>query len=110
MPRLAPPVQAALSEYRQELERALPGKLERLTLFGSLARGDAHEDSDVDILVVVDSLTFPERKAAIDLATEIGLRHDLVFAPVVLAAAEWAELLRRERALPREIERDAIEA
>jgi predicted nucleotidyltransferase len=39
-------------------------------LFGSYARGDAEEDSDVDVAVIVDALTEPERTAAIDLAFE----------------------------------------
>ena len=41
----------------------------RMVLFGSRARGDAHEDSDYDILVEMDSDPIPpERGAAIHLA------------------------------------------
>lgn len=40
--------------------RALYGKrLRRVLLFGSWARGDAHPDSDVDLLVVLDRMTSP---------------------------------------------------
>ncbi|MEO5375707.1 MAG: nucleotidyltransferase domain-containing protein [Alphaproteobacteria bacterium] len=33
----------------------------RVILFGSQARGDAHEDSDYDLLVIVDDDTPPEK-------------------------------------------------
>lgn len=75
-----------------------------------MARGDAHEDSDVDILVILEGASFADRGRAIDLATEIGLGEGLVFAPVVLTPEEWAELVRHERALPGEIDRDGIDA
>ncbi len=75
-----------------------------------MARGDAHEDSDVDILVILEGASFADRGRAIDLATEIGLGEGLLFAPVVLTPEEWAELVRRERALPGEIDRDGIDA
>ncbi len=41
-----------LSENKAGLERAF--KVRKLALFGSYARGDQREDSDVDILVDVD--------------------------------------------------------
>lgn len=43
-----------LDEYRRRLLAALPGQIERLILFGSYARGQAHAESDVDVLVVVN--------------------------------------------------------
>jgi hypothetical protein len=37
---------------------------EKIILFGSHARGDARPDSDVDLLVIMDSDQHPARKAA----------------------------------------------
>ena len=36
--------------------------------------------------------------------------HRLPFAPLVLTEPEWDEMVRRERQLPREIERDGVDA
>lgn len=41
-----------IDRFVQKL-RALP-RLEAVVLFGSIARGDAHRDSDIDLLVVLD--------------------------------------------------------
>lgn len=43
--------------FQEELERALPGRVERLILFGSQARGDTRPHSDIDLLIVVDQRT-----------------------------------------------------
>ncbi len=46
----------AIAEFETRLHDALPGRVRSLILFGSKARGDAHPDSDVDLLVVLDEV------------------------------------------------------
>jgi predicted nucleotidyltransferase len=47
---------AHLRAFRREAERALPGKIASVVLFGSRARGDARRDSDYDIAVLIRTL------------------------------------------------------
>jgi predicted nucleotidyltransferase len=42
-----------LARLKQELEKHYGDRLKQLIMFGSQARGDAHPDSDIDILVVL---------------------------------------------------------
>ncbi len=42
-----------LAAFKREVEEALPGRVTRVTLFGSRARGDAGQDSDYDVAVFV---------------------------------------------------------
>jgi predicted nucleotidyltransferase len=68
---------ARLREQRAILGRRYP--IRRLALFGSWARGDAREDSDVDVLVEVDpsiGLRFVELGDEIERA--LGRPVDLV--------------------------------
>jgi predicted nucleotidyltransferase len=64
------------ADVPEELLRAVVSyfKPQRVILFGSRARGDAHEDSDLDLLVVVDDDTSPEK-----LTLEAGFRSALSF-------------------------------
>ncbi len=50
---MPPHVRAALAEAKARLEAMYGERLDRLVLYGSHARGDAHADSDVDLLVVL---------------------------------------------------------
>jgi predicted nucleotidyltransferase len=68
---------ATLREQRPVLSLRYP--IQRLALFGSWARGDAREDSDVNVLVEVDpsiGLRFVE--LGDDLEKALGRRVDLV--------------------------------
>jgi len=68
---------ATLREQHTRLSQLYP--IRRMALFGSWARGDAREDSDVDILVDVDpsiGLRFVE--LGDDLERALGRRVDLV--------------------------------
>ncbi len=50
---MIPELAALLDQLRDDLHGALGNNLERVTLYGSQARGDALPDSDVDVLVVL---------------------------------------------------------
>jgi predicted nucleotidyltransferase len=63
-------------------------RAERVILFGSYARGDATEDSDVDLLVVAPTKErFFERMATVRRLIR-DLRNGLPIAPIVLTAGE----------------------
>jgi len=64
-------------------------KLHYLVLFGSRARGDADQDSDMDVLVVVDELTKKVENYISDCAWEACFEHGIVMVPIVFSADEW---------------------
>ncbi len=101
-------IHAAVVSYRERLGDELPRRVLRMALFGSWARGEANEESDVDVLVVLSHATGTDRARAIDVGGRIGLERGLAIAPLVLTESEWDNLLRRERRLAREIERDGV--
>lgn len=66
-----------LREQRELLSRRYP--IRRLALFGSWARGDARDQSDVDIMVEVDaSIGIRFVELAEDLERALGRNVDLV--------------------------------
>jgi predicted nucleotidyltransferase len=66
-----------LHEQCEALKRRYP--IRRLALFGSWARGDAREDSDVDVLVDVDaSIGMGFIELAEELEQALGRHVDLV--------------------------------
>lgn len=84
--------------------------MREVRLFGSHARGDAHEDSDVDVLVVVDGLTEAERRDVFDMAYEVDSTAEawVGLSPLPYATAQATEMRARERRLFRDIDREGV--
>ena len=76
-----------LKEFATRLAAELG--VEAIYLFGSLARGEQHEGSDIDLLVVV---RYPRR--SLDVVGEILRRTDLPVEPLVARPETLARRLR----------------
>ncbi|PPE80569.1 hypothetical protein C3941_07655 [Kaistia algarum] len=70
-----------LQAFRREAERALPGRINDVVLFGSRARGDARRDSDYDVAVFVRNLT--NRQATNRMLSDIAYPHLLAGIHIV---------------------------
>ena len=67
---------------------------ERVILYGSYARGEATEDSDVDLLVIAPTTEdFFERMARVKTIAH-DLRYGISFFPIVLNQPELEERIR----------------
>jgi predicted nucleotidyltransferase len=61
-------------------------------LFGSKARGDDDEESDIDLLILTSKrVSWDERKAINDALFDIELAHDVVISTLIATDAEWNE-------------------
>ena len=83
---LSPYEQRVLSDLRQEIARRLPQLRFRMTVFGSRARGDAEADSDMDVLLEVetDRLAFPDKRPLREIANEISLASGIILSLLVV--------------------------
>ena len=99
---------AAVDEFCAWVRARFGDRVRALALFGSRARGDGDESSDVDVLVVVDGLTGAERREIAHQSGDAVTNHDVIVAPFALSASRWDELRARERLIAREIERDEV--
>ena len=78
----------ALIHLQQRL--ALVFQLSELILFGSKARGDYDEWSDLDVLVLVeDKKNWHNRELLSDIVYEINLQYDTQLTCILENAAEW---------------------
>jgi hypothetical protein len=108
---LAPAIARALARYQRSLQQSFPNRLQELVLYGSQARGTTHEESDVDVLVVVDDLSETERRAAIDLAYDANAAERDSWAglsPLVYSTVQASDLRERERLIMRNIDTDGL--
>ena len=108
MPAIPPSLRPALLAFAARLLPIFGDRLRELRLFGSYARGEAHEDSDVDVLVLVDGLTDREIGIVSDEATHVLIATGLPVAPLPMSTERLEELRRGERLLARDLDTEGI--
>jgi uncharacterized protein len=98
---------ARLRAFRRDVELALPGKVARVVLFGSRARGEARRDSDYDVAVFVRGL---DRRRLVDhTLADIAYQHILAGFHIrpVAVPAEYLEN-PPQKAFAMEVARDGV--
>ena len=72
-------VNPRLEVIKQEIAKVLGGKFKGLILFGSYARGEQGEFSDVDLLLLVDGRLSLDEKSQVDaIISRFSLESDVV--------------------------------
>jgi len=80
--------QQVLTNFKQSVRKRYPGA--NLTVFGSRARGDADPESDLDILVVLDTQPNKQTEEYISqCAWDAGFEPGIVLVPVIYSKTEW---------------------
>jgi predicted nucleotidyltransferase len=104
------PVEVArvVREFQRRLRVHFGSELHEVRLFGSYARGSAHEASDVDVLVLLDRLDYRRQRAVLDLAGDLFVETNLLLSPTVFETATYRQHVDQQRPLASEIERQGI--
>lgn len=97
-----------LRELKESLESFLGDQLVSMVLFGSMVRGDHHDDSDIDVAVIVHGLTWKLKGQILDKVAELELEHHMPLSVLVLSEEEFNRLKKRERRIALDIEREGI--
>lgn len=105
---LAPTEQRALLEFVQLLREGFNGLVRSALLFGSKARGENTLDSDLDVLVVVESDDWRLHKQIRYLAADICLKYGLNLSPRVWSVSHHQEVEELQTLLYQNIHRDGI--
>jgi predicted nucleotidyltransferase len=104
---LTPNQREVLAELRRRL--SVEFEIEGVVLFGSAARGEADEESDLDLLILTKKpLTRPVRHQITDLIFEVNLRHGTNFSSLVIDRENWERGTASVLPIHDEIVRDGV--
>jgi len=101
-------IKQTLGELKERLTKLYGARLRGVYLFGSYARGDGSEESDVDVLIVLDRVENYTGEIAFtsELVSELSLKYGRSISCVYAPERTWAEdqtmffLNVREEAIP----------
>ncbi|MDD5674106.1 MAG: nucleotidyltransferase domain-containing protein [Chitinivibrionales bacterium] len=80
--------QVALDEIKGGIQALF--SVEQFILFGSKARGDDHEFSDIDVLAVIESrLSGDDKRKISDAVFEVNLKWNTQFSIISVASADF---------------------
>ena len=96
-----------LARFRAALAETYGDRLERVVLFGSRARGDAHADSDYDVAVFLKEMTnrWREARRLAEIETEILTETGVFIHAMPYSAGSY----RLRTPLMHEIRRDGVD-
>jgi uncharacterized protein len=88
---MTPDVRRVLSDLKCELEALYGPALARVVLYGSQARGDATEDSDIDVLLVLKAPfeRSAEMRRTSGVVAALSLKHDTLISRQFVSESDY---------------------
>lgn len=96
-----------LDDLPRRLQKLYGPRLKGLWLFGSFARGQEREGSDLDVAMVLEGVErpWPEIERTGQLASELSLAHGVTLS---LIPIQWRDWERGEKPLVRAIRKEGM--
>jgi len=84
-------VREAIEEFKREVKKLYGKRLKCIIVYGSHARGEATEDSDIDLMVVIKGKIKPGREIdkMIDIITSINLKYNVLLSVYPTSEEEY---------------------
>lgn len=98
----------AIKKFKEAVVNTLGDELIELKLFGSKARGDANEDSDIDILVITKSGNWHLSDIVCRIATDILLDENITISPRVIGKDDHDRLYEKGYPFIKNVVKDGI--
>jgi predicted nucleotidyltransferase len=94
MNTLPPKINSILGEVREELKKIYSDRLKAVILFGSYARGDHADGSDIDLAILVEGMVdiMTERDRYLPILSRLSLKHDILISVVPFDYGEFNHL------------------
>jgi len=86
-------IKSILKGLKIELHGIYGDQLKGLYLYGSYSRNDADNESDIDILIILDKIESysGEIGRTSKLVSELSLKYDVTISRVFVSQQDWAE-------------------
>ena len=103
-------IEDLLKLYRTEVENATGSKVNKVILYGSYARGDFRSDSDIDVMILVDTYSAgvsPLEKKICDVTYDFNEAYGTDIMPVVQSNTHF-DYWKKADMFYRNVEKDGV--
>ena len=87
-------VENIIKEFRAKAEKLYGKRLKNIILYGSWSRGQATEDSDIDLAVILEGEVDPcqEIDRMADIFTDLNLEHNVLIAVYPVSESDFDKI------------------
>jgi uncharacterized protein len=84
-------IEQLMAKLKQGLSGIYGQRLKAVYLFGSYARGDFTENSDLDVMIVLDTYTsyWEELVRSAQLASDLSLEYGITISRTIMTEEQW---------------------
>ena len=82
-----------MKELKAGLVRIYGDRLKAVYLYGSYARGDYRQGSDVDVMILLSDYKnyWEELRRSTELASDVSLEYDVTVSRLIIKETQWQE-------------------
>jgi predicted nucleotidyltransferase len=99
---------AWLNDYRKAIEVKHPGVVHEMLIYGSKARGQAHTESDLDVLLVITNEAGSLKKRLRRMGYLLAATSNVLPSILAYTQEEWESRRRNRSSFRQAVERDAV--
>jgi predicted nucleotidyltransferase len=100
--------QAWLDAYREALDKKHPGMIHEMLIYGSKARGQAHAESDLDVLLIVKNEAGALKRELRRIGYLLAATAEALPSILAYTEEEWENRKRSGSTFRKAVERDAV--
>ena len=100
--------ESALKEFAEKALKKFKDRILFIKLFGSKARGDFNEYSDLDVLILVDRADVQISKGIISIAFETSLKYKVYISAKIIGREEFSRLSKIGTTFTKNIEKEGV--
>ena len=105
--KVPPQIRKLMKELKKGLQQIYGDKLKAVYLYGSYARGDYRQGSDVDVMIILNDYRdyWKEYMRSSDYVSDISLKYDVTVSYILIKELQWKEA---DKPVLRNIRRDGV--
>lgn len=100
--------QGWLDAYRAALDKKHPGAVHEILIYGSKARGQAHAESDLDVLLIVKNGSGKLKRELRRIGYLLAAKTEALASILAYTQEEWESRKRSGSSFRKAVERDAV--